>query len=64
MTGDIQLRLKRHNNGEVSATKGRGPFVLVYSEKHIDRNSAAERERHLKSGQGREELDRIIASRS
>jgi putative endonuclease len=62
MTNNIERRLERHNNGEVTATKSRRPLVLVYFEKHEDRESAARRELHFKSGQGREELNRLLKS--
>jgi putative endonuclease len=62
LTDDISRRLKEHNNGEVSATKGRRPFILIYSERFDTRAQAAFREQHFKSGQGREELNKIMAS--
>ena len=57
---DPEARLKSHNRGETKSTKGRRPFELVYSEKVFNRTSARQREKYLKSGIGREFLQRII----
>ena len=62
LTNDIPKRLQRHNDGEVSATKGRRPFILIHSEQYKTRSEAARREIFLKSGKGREELDQIVGN--
>ncbi len=53
-TGNLEERLKRHNNGEVAYTATRLPVKLMttinfYSEKY----KAFELERYLKSGSGK-----------
>ncbi|MCA9356154.1 GIY-YIG nuclease family protein [Candidatus Nomurabacteria bacterium] len=48
-TTDLEKRLKRHNSGQVSATKRRIPFSLLYSEKYDNKSEAFNRERFLKS---------------
>jgi putative endonuclease len=56
LTNNIARRLEEHNSGCVPATKGRRPLKIIHLEKYLDRKQAAEREKFLKSGQGRELL--------
>ena len=58
---DAQERLRRHNKGDYRFTKGHRPWQLVYSEKFETRAEAVQRERFLKSGQGRKWLDEILS---
>ena len=52
-TDDLARRLLEHNEKRGGRfTRSRGPWQLVYSEKHADRSSAARRERFLKSVDG------------
>jgi len=60
-TADPVQRLGQHNTGITKSTKNRGPWELVRQEAFETRAEAMRRERHLKSGQGREELKRILA---
>ncbi len=53
-------RLGQHNDGLVRSTKHARPWELVYSEEYQTRAEAVRRERFLKSGQGREDLKRIL----
>jgi putative endonuclease len=46
---DIVLRLKRHNKGEVRATKSGRPLVLHYKEEYQTRSEAYQREMFLKT---------------
>ena len=48
-TANIEARLKRHNSGQVLATKYRQPLVCIYTERHISKTEAFTRERFLKS---------------
>ena len=59
---DLERRIGQHNAGVSKSTKNRGPWKLVYTEKHDSRAAAMARERFLKSGQGREQLSVLIAS--
>ena len=59
-TNDIANRLKEHNSGKTKSTKAFLPWVLVYSEKVSNRIEAREREKYLKSGIGRDYLNRIL----
>ena len=55
-TNDLRKRLSQHNHGEVMATKGRGPFTLIYFEACLNKDDAIVRERYLKSGMGKRYL--------
>lgn len=56
ITEDLRKRLSKHNNGEVPATKGRGPLELIYYEACISQDDAVAREKYLKSGMGKRYL--------
>ena len=60
LTNNLERRLLLHNGGKVKATKNRRPFELIYFEKFEDRTRAANREKFLKSGKGREFLKSIL----
>jgi putative endonuclease len=60
MTKHLDLRLKEHNEGKNRSTKGFAPFELVHVEEFEERTEARKREKHLKSGIGREFLDDIL----
>ena len=59
-SNNISKRLKEHNLGKCRYTKGRRPWNLVYNESFPSRSEAIIREKFLKSGKGREFLDKII----
>ena len=61
-TSDLSQRLGQHNNGITKSTKNRGPWKLVHHEQFDTRPEAVRRERFFKTGQGREELKRILGS--
>jgi putative endonuclease len=61
-TSDLTQRLGQHDNGITKSTKNRGPWEMVYREEFNTRSEAARRERFFKTGQGREELKRILVS--
>ncbi len=52
-TNDLKDRINRHNNGFVSATKGRRPFELKNYIAFNNKYKAFEFEKYLKSGSGR-----------
>jgi len=62
-TTDLVQRLGQHNSGVTKSTKNRGKWELLYWEEFATRPEAMRRERFLKSGQGREELRRILRSK-
>ena len=61
-TSDLSHRLGQHNHGITKSTKNRGPWDLVHREAYDTRSEATRRERFLKSGQGREELKKLLES--
>ena len=59
-TSDLTHRLGQHNHGVTKSMKNRGPWELVHREEFAMRGEAMRRERFLKSGQGREELKKLL----
>ena len=47
-TKDLERRLEQHNRGVVASTKSKKPYVLVYYEAYMDRETAVQREQQLK----------------
>ncbi|MDQ3051035.1 MAG: GIY-YIG nuclease family protein [Bacteroidota bacterium] len=52
-TGNIEARLKRHFNGEVSYTATRLPVEIITYIAFTDKYKAFDFERYLKSGSGK-----------
>jgi putative endonuclease len=52
-TGNLEDRMKRHNNKEVQYTSSRLPFQIVHQSIFYDKYKAYEFEKYLKSGSGR-----------
>ena len=52
-TGNLEDRLKRHNENRSKATKGRGPWKLVWARPFVTRSQAARLERRLKQYKSR-----------
>jgi len=67
-TNDIVRRLAEHNSPEHNqrkyTSKQKGPCTLVHQETVETRSDAMKRERWLKSGVGREWLDRHLGNTS
>ena len=59
MTDNLKRRLHEHQSGYNRTTKSYRPFELIYTQKFLDRISAREHEKKLKSGSGREFLKKI-----
>ncbi len=59
-TSDIARRLEEHNTDVNTSTKNRGPWELIYREDFSSRADAVRREHYLKTGKGRDELQRLI----
>lgn len=59
-TADLDRRFSEHNRGQTAATRGGAPWVLVHKEPFEAHTDAARRERFLKTGRGRSELDRML----
>ena len=63
-TAKIPLeRLKEHNAGSNQWTKHNRPFELIYTETFTEETEARKREKFLKSGVGRQQLDGILSVR-
>ena len=54
---DAETRLKEHNTGCNKFTKNNGPFDICHTKNFHDKKSAMQKEKFLKSGQGRKFLD-------
>jgi len=59
-TNDLKRRISEHNAGLTKSIRFQRPFRLIYTEIFKSRNEAIKRERFLKSGKGREWLDKNI----
>jgi len=53
---DLLKRICEHNIGKSKATRGKGPWKLVYSEEYKSRSDASKREKYFKTVEGRIEL--------
>ena len=58
-TVDVNRRLREHNSGQTTSTKGYRPWSLLYTECVVGRNDARKREKYLKSGIGKEFLKSV-----
>ena len=63
-TQNIDERLRRHNAGEVPATKSRLPVELITYIAFTDKYKAYEFEKYLKSGSGRAFLNKRLVPKS
>jgi len=63
-SANLKERIKEHSRGAVTSTKNRKPFILIYYEAYRSERDARVREIFLKTGQGREFINKnIIYSR-
>jgi putative endonuclease len=53
-------RLHDHNTGSNKWTRENGPFIIIHTEQYANKKAAMQREKFLKSGQGRRWLDENI----
>jgi putative endonuclease len=58
-TSNIDNRKKRHDSGQVTATRYRRPLCLIHTETFEDKAAAFTRERFLKSLWGSREKEKI-----
>jgi putative endonuclease len=54
ITNDLKRRLREHRRDDTYVHRLLGDFVVIYTEQHPTHSAARQRERFLKSGQGRE----------
>ena len=58
--GNIEKRLKQHNNGEARSTKRFIPWDLIYSERYDTLSEARKREFQIKSWKKRSAIENLI----
>ena len=58
---DLDMRIKRHNDGATPSTKSGRPWKLVYSEIHTTNSAALKREREIKSKKSRKYIEYLIS---
>jgi len=63
-TSDLRERFKRHNNGQVPATKDKIPADLVFYCAFKEKLKAFQFEKYLKSGSGRAVMFKRLFDRS
>jgi len=63
MASDVEQRVRDHNRGYNRSTRTRRPFEFVYVEECSSSKEARQREKFLKSGQGREFLRAQLAGK-
>jgi putative endonuclease len=56
LTGDVEKRIKQHNDGKTQSTRPYRPWKLIHQESFENRKDARAREKYLKSGSGKEYL--------
>jgi len=61
-TDNLNLRIEKHNKGQVRSTQNRIPFILVRKETFDTRGDARKRENYLKKLKGGNEFKKIISS--
>jgi putative endonuclease len=59
ITNNLDRRLAEHRSGRTKGGQIIGKFKLLHTEELSDYDSARKREKYLKSGQGREFLNRL-----
>ena len=63
LTNNVEKRIRQHNIGSVRSTKARRPFLLIHSEAFATRKEAADREKFLKSGVGRAQIQQLLRTK-
>ena len=61
-SSNLPLRFESHNKGEVSSTKHRRPFKLIYYEACPNKKDALKREKYLKTHYGKLYLAKRLKS--
>ena len=59
ITNDLTRRLRENRSNRSKGSQVLGEFVVLHTEKYADHTSARKREKFLKSGQGREWLNKF-----
>ena len=61
-TGNLEDKLKRHNNGRSKFTKPGVPWKLVYVKQYETKSQACKAEYYIKSKKSKVYIERLIAS--
>jgi len=61
-TANLEVRLEQHNSDLSLSTKNRGPWIVVHQEAFPTLAEALRREKVLKTGKGRDEVQRILST--
>ena len=59
-TSNLEERLERHNSGKVTATKNKGPWVVMSYETFDTKSEANSRELYIKSMKSRVFIENLI----
>jgi putative endonuclease len=59
-TGNLDDRIKRHNQGRSKSTKTGVPWKLMYSEKFDSKSEAYQREMYIKRMKSRTFIEKLI----
>jgi len=57
---DLENRVEEHNSGKSVSTKGKRPWLLVYSESFVSLSEARQRESEVKSWKSRKMIEYLI----
>jgi putative endonuclease len=57
---DLTRRLNEHNAGKNRFTKGHRPWKIIYTEQHVDWQTARVREKYLKTAAGKNWLSKHL----
>ncbi|MBI2485027.1 GIY-YIG nuclease family protein, partial [Candidatus Uhrbacteria bacterium] len=60
MTSDLEDRLRRHNRGDTTSTRNRGPWHVVWTEPFVKKTDAWKREQQIKSYKGGEAFKQLL----
>ena len=61
-TNDLPRRFEEHNTGKIYSTNDRTPLELIYYEAFISKQDAFAREQWLKTGWGRNHMQKMLSS--
>ncbi len=60
-TSNIEERLERHNTGKVTATKNKGPWIVVFYETYENKAAANSRELYIKAMKSSVFIEKLIS---
>ena len=63
-TENLKERIKKHKSGQIFATKGRLPIVLLFYEAYLNKYDALRREKYLKTEKGKTTLKSMLSEKS